>query len=259
MVTSKQNQLVKDLRRAFTTGELTEDGHCAVEGFHIVEEALRSGLKLKALFVAQGSEERAKRLLPQISSQTEKVLLPDEVFRSAVSTETPQGVAALVRMRETSLEAILEAGTPLLIAAAGVQDPGNLGTIIRSAEAFGASGVVAIEKTVSPMNSKVIRGSAGSSFRLPVVKTTTPELVRALRENGVRIAATSSHKGTPLAEVDFSQPICVFIGSEGGGVPKEIINAADEGIVIPHSPKVESLNAGIAASILLYEAARQRG
>ncbi len=258
MVTSRQNSLVKDLRGAFSRAELTADGYCAIEGVHILEEAIRSSLKLKAVFVAQSATERASRLLPQISSQTETVLLPDEVFRSAVSTETPQGIAALVKPRESSLAQMLEGDSPLIIAAAGIQDPGNLGTIIRSAEAFGAAGVVAIEKTVSPLNSKVIRGSSGSIFRLPVVKVATAELVRELRANNVLIAATSSHKGTPLPDFDLRRGVCVFVGSEGAGVPKDLLAAADELVAIPQSERVESLNAGIAASIILYEAARQR-
>jgi len=139
-----------------------------------------------------------------------------------------------------------------------VQDPGNLGTILRSAEAFGASGVLTTEGTVSAANPKLARASAGSIFRLPLVRLSTDEAIEALRRHKLRLAVASSHRGRPAQEIDFTAPTAIFVGNEGSGVPKTLIEAADEEIVIPHSPRVESLNAAIAASILLYEALRQR-
>ncbi len=258
LVTSRQNSLVKDLRHSFTQAELTEDGHCAIEGPHILEEAIRSGLRIKAVFFSESARQRAERLLPQLGSHTETLLLPDEVFRSAVNTETPQGVAALVKPRSAKLDDLLASDRPFILGAAGIQDPGNLGTMIRSAEAFQAAGLLTLEHTVSSINSKVIRASAGSVFRLPVVKGSLAVTIPMLKARGILIAATSSHKGTPLPEVDLKKGIAVFIGSEGQGVPKDLLANCDETIAIPHSEKVESLNAGIAASLILYEAHRQR-
>ena len=168
-ITSGQNALVKQLRAAFRSAELTDDGCCAIESVHLIEEAVRSGLRFKTLFFSQSGSARAERLLSQISKNVEAVVLPDEVFTSAVATEHPQGVAALVHPKKHSLADALSGQTPLVLVAAGVQDPGNLGTIIRSAEAFAASAVVVTGGTVSPYNSKVIRASAGSLFRLPVI------------------------------------------------------------------------------------------
>jgi len=256
-VSSKENVLVKELRHSFTQAALTEDGYCAIEGVRLLEEALRSGLRLKAVFFSQSARERANRLLPQISTHADTLLLPDAVFRSAVVTETPQGVAALVKLKPFAFADLL-GNNPLILGAAGVQDPGNLGTIIRSAEAMGASGVLTMEGTVHAINPKVIRASAGSLFRLPVVKMDSAEAVRKLRDRGARILATSSHKGIPLDEADLTEACCIFVGSEGAGISKELIAEADEVIAIPHSERVESLNAGVAASIILYEAARQR-
>src|ERR1035437_9970144 len=256
-VSSKENVLVKELRHSFSQAALTEDGYCAIEGVHLLEEALRSGLRVKAVFFSQSARERANRLLPQISTHADVLLLPDAVFRSAVATETPQGVAALVKLKSFAFADLL-GNNPLILGAAGVQDPGNLGTIIRSAEAMGASGILTMEGTVNAINPKVIRASAGSLFRLPVVKMESAEAVRNLREQGAKIVATSSHKGTPLDEADLTEACAIFVGSEGAGISKELIAEADEVIAIPHSERVESLNAGIAASIILYEAARQR-
>ena len=256
-IASRQNALVKELRSAFHAGGPTDDGHCALDGARLVEEAIRSGWKLKAVFFSESARERAMKLLPQFGAHTETLLLPDEVFRSAVLTESPQGIAALARIRERTLDEML-VGKPLIVIAAGLQDPGNLGTIIRSSEAFGASGLVTVEGTVNPFNPKVIRASAGSVFRLPTAKLGTQQALSALRERGLRILATSSHKNTPVQEADLTGPLAIIIGNEGAGVSRDLLSQADQRIGIPHSEKVESLNAGIAASIILYECARQR-
>ncbi len=242
-VTSRQNSLLKELRHTFAQAEPTADGFIAVEGVHLLEEALRSGLRVKAVFFAEHAQERARRLLPQIAQHTETLLVPDEAFRSAVATETPQGVAALVRLKTFHADDVLAAPEPLLLAAAGVQDPGNLGTMLRSAEAFGATAALLVEGTVSPFNPKVSRASAGSLFRLPVLRMTSAEALVALRQRGIRVVATSSHKGVRLDEVELRGPVAIFVGGEGAGVPREVLGAADQAIAIPHAPRVESLNA----------------
>jgi TrmH family RNA methyltransferase len=257
-VSSPQNQQVKDLRKAFSKGELTDDGHAAIESVRIVEEAIRSGLKFRTVFFSESGKARADRLLPQLGSHVETLLLPDEVFASAVDTETPQGVAALVKVKAHQLEDLFRVSEPMIVVVAGVQDPGNLGTILRSAEAFGAVGVVVTEGTVSPFNSKSVRASAGSIFRLPVIKALAREIVPVLANKGLRLLGTTSHKGTPLPEADCRGAIAICIGNEGAGLPKELLAKVSANIVIPHSARVESLNAGVAASIVLYEAARQR-
>ncbi len=257
-ISSAQNSLVKELRRAFARSELTTDGHCAIEGLRIAEEAIRSGLRFRAVFFRESATPAADRLLPQIGSHVETIELPDAIFDSAVSTDTPQGVAALVKLKSFDLDDVLRAPEPLVLVAAGVQDPGNLGTMLRSAEAFGAGGLVVAEKTVSHLSPKTIRASAGSVFRLPVVSVTLSDLLPALRKAGLHLIATSSHKGTAADQANLSGKLALFIGNEGAGLPREVLKEMDETIIIPHSSKVESLNAGIAASILLYEAARQR-
>lgn len=259
-VRSPQNALVKDLRRAFSRGEPSAEGALAIEGVRIIEEAVRSGLRFQAIIFSESGRSHAARLLPQMSSHTETLLVPDDVFAGAVSTETPQGVAALVRLRPAKLEDLLQKVSDdlLLVGVAGLQDPGNLGTIIRSAEAFSARGILLGEKTVSHFNPKVARASAGSLFREPLIRVNMAPSIQALKQHGVRVLATSSHKGVPLPQAQFSGACMIVIGNEGAGVPAEILAAADELVTIPHSPRVESLNAGIAASIVLYEASRQR-
>lgn len=258
LVEGRNNVLVKELRRAFSRAEPTPDGCIAIEGLRILEEAIRSGLCFRTAFFSASAEAKTQRLLPQLGGTVEKVTLPDRLFASAVPTETPQGVAALVRLKESTLDEIVaKAQAGPLVVVAGLQDPGNLGTILRSAEAFGAGGVVLGEGTVSVFNSKVIRASAGSVFRMPVTRAKLEEALRLFQGQGVRLLATSSHKGVTLAEADFSKPLAIFIGSEGAGLPGTLLAGMDQIVAIPHSPKVESLNAGVAASIVLYEVMKQ--
>jgi len=262
-IEGRHNALIKQLRQAFAHAERTDDGDCAIEGLHIVEEAIRSGLRFRAVFFRESARDLAARLLPQIGAHAETLLLPDKLFDGAVSSEAPQGVAALVRLKEFSVEDVLERlQLGPIVVAIGLQDPGNLGTILRSAEAFGSAGVMLGEGTVSLYNSKLIRASAGSVFRLPIVAAKTATALEAatakLRTQSLRLIATSSHKGTPLDQTDLTKPCAIFIGNEGSGLPRPVIAKMDETISIPHSPRVESLNAGVAAGVVLYEAGRQR-
>jgi len=262
-IEGRHNPLVKALRQAFDHAERTEEGDCAIDGLRIVEEAIRSGLRLRAVFFRESAQDRAERLLPQIGSHVETLLLPDKLFDSVVPSESPQGVAALVRVKEFSLGDLLERiQVGPIVVLAGLQDPGNLGTIFRSAEAFGSAGIVLGEGTVSPFNSKVVRAAAGSLFRLPFVVAKLArgldEVSAQLAKREVRLVATSSHKGTALHRANLTGKLAVFIGNEGSGLPRGSMAKMNETIAIPHAPQVESLNAGVAGSIVLYEAARQR-
>ena len=257
-VSSRQNALVKEVRRAFGHGELTPDGYCAIESVRLIEEAIRSGLRFKAVLFSAAGEARAGRLLPQLGNHVQTLVLSDEVFASAVATESPQGVAALVKLKESSLDRALGLADPLVVVVAGLQDPGNVGTLLRSAEAFGATCVVLGEGTVSALNPKVVRASAGSLFRLNLVRGELAVVCRQMRERGVRLVATSSHKGVPLAEADLRGPLALLIGNEGAGLGRDTMCGVDVVVSIPHAAQVESLNAGVAGSVILYEIARQR-
>jgi TrmH family RNA methyltransferase len=258
-IEGRHNPLVKLLRQAFSGADCTRDGDCAVEGLRIVEDAIRSGLRFRAVFFRESEQDLAERLLPQIGAHVETLLLPHKIFDNAVPSETPQGVAALVHLKEFSLEVIMERlQVGPLVVIAGLQDPGNLGTILRSAEAFGGAGVILGEGTVSPFNAKVVRASVGSIFRVPMIRGKLDAVSSQLRAQEIRLVATSSHKGTPLGEARLTGSLAMFIGNEGSGLPRDLMTRMDEVVVIPHAPQVESLNAGVATSILLYEAARQR-
>jgi len=258
-VIGRHNQRLKELRLAFRRAELTAQGECAIEGVKLLEEALRSGQHLESVFFSESARPLAEKLLPQINARTEALVLPNALFNSIVPSESPQGVAALLKLPIFSADRLLERSSygPFVVAA-GLQDPGNLGTILRSAEAFGAAGIFLTEGTVSPYNWKVLRGSAGSIFRLPFARIPSAELLPLLRASKVRLLATSSHQGTPLPQISWTLPLAIFIGNEGAGLPRELARQMGETLAIPQAAQVESLNAAVAASIVLYEAARSR-
>lgn len=258
-VAGRHNPRLKELRLAFRRAELTAQGECAIEGVKLIEEALRSGQHLDTVFFSESARPLAEKLLPQINARTETLVLPNALFNSIVPSDAPQGVAALVKLPAFSTAQLLDRSSHgLFVVAAGLQDPGNLGTILRSAEAFGAAGIFLTEGTVSPYNSKVLRGSAGSIFRLPFLRISAAELIPLLRAHGVRLLATSSHQGTPLPQVSWTLPLAIFIGNEGAGLSRELAREMDETLAIPQAAPVESLNAGVAASIVLYEAAKSQ-
>lgn len=257
-ISSRSNANVKELRRLFHDASPDKNGEIAVEGMHLVEEAIRSTLRVTNVYFAESARERAHKLLPQLPRQTQAILLPDDVFASVVPSESPQGVAATVRVNQYSLADALRPEPALLVLATGLQDPGNLGTIARAGEAFGATALVIAENTVSPWNWKSIRASSGSLFRVPVAKADAASVIAELRAGGIVVLATSSHKGASISKIDLTRPVALIVGNEGAGIPKHVLAHADEVVTIPHSDKVESLNAAIATSVVLYEASRQR-
>lgn len=260
VIASKQNARLKELRRALAGPDRDARGLVGIEGPKILQEAIRAGLRLNAVFVAEGSERLLETL--RVAPETEILRLPRALLDSALATETPQSIAALVEPPDWSWEQILSAHhreTALVLILAGLQDPGNLGTILRSAEAFGATGVISLPGTVSAWNTKAVRASAGSVFRVPLIAAGERECFDRLREGGVRVLATSVRAAQPADLADMAGPVALFIGNEGNGVANDVAAKADARITISCPGPVESLNAAVAASVLLYEAARQRG
>ncbi len=258
-IASAANPLVKDVRRAIARGSLTGHGLAVAESFHLLEEALRSECEVSCILAAESARSAAEGYGRRMAG-TRVAVLPDALFQGLSATETSQGVMALVRPPVWTLEQLLGA-RPLVVILDGLQDPGNAGSIVRAAEAFGATGVLFPKGSVSPYNPKTLRASAGSLFRLPFLESVDPATARAaLRERGVALYAavpgrTGDADGLP-APADFSGGCGLIIGNEAHGVSAEWRGAAQD-VSIP-TAGVESLNAAVAAGILLYEARRQR-
>lgn len=258
-ITSGTNSLLKVFRHALAEGT-TRDGWLAVEGPFLVEEALRAErATIHSLLVASQALQRLQDLLARSPREVEIAQVSERLFRKVAQTENPQGIAALVELRECTLDTILRQQHVLLLVACGLQDPGNLGTILRSGHAFGASALVTLEGTVSPFNPKATRASAGAVFHLPVVAGENPEaLFKKLRAAQVRIVAADRHSPSPISRADLRGPFAILIGQEAAGLSPEIAREAEMLLSIPIRAGMDSLNAATAASVLLYEAARQR-
>jgi TrmH family RNA methyltransferase len=256
VISSRSNERVKQLRAAFAGQARLSGGLVAIEGDHLLAEALRSGMVLKTVFVSD------KRAVPEdVPKGVETLMLTDDVFASVVETQSPQGVAALIVPPVSTLSQVVDGkAAPLILIAAGLQDPGNMGTLVRSAEAFGATGVLATPGTVSAWNQKALRASVGSVFRVPVVGVTAEGVV-GLKRLGVKLlAAVGEDASGVLAaqEMDLRGACALMIGNEGSGLTAEWMEMADARVTIPCPGPVESLNAAVAGSLLLYEASRQR-
>lgn len=257
VVTSRANARAKQLRAAFTGQARLSGGMVAIEGDHLLREALRSGMVFKTVFISERLD------LPRwIPYGVEVLRLADDVFRSVVETQSPRGLAALIVPPVRELAEVMGDGEakPLILIACGLQDPGNLGTLVRSAEAFGATGVLTAPGTVHPWNQKALRASVGSIFRVPVVAATLDEIA-GLRARGIRLlAAVGAQEYGVIAaqEMNFTVSCALMIGNEGQGLGPEWMEIADGQVMIPCPGQVESLNAAVAGSLLLYEASRQR-
>jgi TrmH family RNA methyltransferase len=253
LVESRQNPRVKELRAALARTGRTPAGLIAIEGQHLITEAMRSHLRFSTVFLREGYNPPFP-----IPGEAEHLLLPADVFSSAVATEQPQGIAALVHPPTFSADTIFRAPAPLILVLAGLQDPGNVGTLLRSAEAFNAHGVLLLPGAASPWNPKTLRASAGSAFRVRTMNATEPEALNLFDHHHIPAIAAVARKGTPVSEAPLTGPCALLIGNEGAGLSKILLSYAAHRVTIPTPGKVESLNAAIAGSLLLYEASRQR-
>ncbi|MBN3033779.1 MAG: RNA methyltransferase [Candidatus Saganbacteria bacterium] len=229
-----------------------KEGRFVVEGPHLVEEA---GDRIECLLYSEH--------LPEVKKLEEKGVPSYKIsrrqFEEFSGVETPQGVLGVARQFEYQFREVLRADKTLVVFCLGVQDPGNLGTIIRSADAFGATGVILSKGTVDLYNPKVVRSTMGSLFHLPIVMTEDEEeTIKYLKEHKVKIVAADGSARQDISVTDLKGAVAIMIGNEGAGLAKEVKKLADEKARIPMAGKAESLNVGIAASVLLYEALRQR-
>jgi TrmH family RNA methyltransferase len=257
----QHHPLAKRIRRMLRSGELldvADGGALLLETPRMIDDALACGVPLSALLVRSNAKARFGKLLERLPSATALYQVAPAVFDTLVTTETSPGLLALAEPPSWRVEDLFPPGpAALILVLSGLQDPGNLGTILRAAEAFGATGVLLAPGTVSPYNAKALRATAGAVFRIPMLRLPAAEILSLLRRKRVKIFATVVSGGTPPARADFSVPLAVVLGSEAAGIPPEFHDAG-EPITIPLAPRAESLNVASAASVILYEIARQR-
>ena len=254
-VTSARNPLLKEVRRAVERGSLTGEGLCVAEGFHLLEEALRSDCAIEYVIVAESVRSALSAHVAGLK-RVRVLAIDDALFSTVSSTEASQGVVTLLRPPAWTLDHVFR-GLSLVVVVDGVQDPGNGGAIVRAAEAFGATGVVFLKGSANPYNPKALRASAGSVFRIPLVAAADDRLLLAVAEKKrARLYAAMPRGGCTINTTDLGCRCAVIIGGEGRGV-SQVLGAEATPLRIPTS-EVESLNAAMAAGIILYEARRQR-
>jgi len=248
----KHNPRLLDVRKAVQRGALTSDGLLPIEGLRLVREASTSGLPITALFIRDDIQ------IEEMPRADGVFSLDASTFKNLQSTEHSQGVIALVKPRAWTLDDVLRTHRPIAVLA-GLQDPGNVGTIVRIAESFGAAGCLALSGTASIHNSKVTRASAGSVFRLPCVwDLNWDSLVDTLKSKSIPIVGTSPHASDSITGWNWERPAAILIGNEGSGLTPAQTDACTAILKIPHEPQTESLNSAIAASVIFYEAYRRR-
>lgn len=254
MITSTSNARIKNLVHLKKNARARkQEGAFLVEGPRMFFEVPKD--RILEAYVTKSFEEKYKTELAGCSYE----LITDEVCRRICDTKTPQGAAALVRRDEIRVEDLLDKSPqPFLILLENLQDPGNLGTIIRTAEAAGADGIIMNEGTVDPYNPKVIRSTMGAIFRVPIISVPDfPGLVKELGKRGVHVYAAHL-QGKTFYEYDYREASAFLIGNEGNGLSDEISSLAERKIRIPMKGSVESLNASVAATIIMFETVRQR-
>jgi len=255
-ITSRTNARVKTLRAAFA-GKASRPGELVgIEGENLIGEAIRSGLTFDTVYVREGSDNALARPSLAGLQADHWALLSKDVFGSAVDTASPQGIAATLEIPEiVPIEPSENPGVILMLE--DLQDPGNMGTLLRSAEAFLVQQVFVTPSTVNPWNPKAIRASAGSVFRMPIVRCSLTEMKSWSHAFGVRMAAAVARMkdATPVMHARLLSPCALMIGNEGAGLSAAAIAMADERVNIPCA--VESLNAATAGTTIMYEAFRQ--
>lgn len=284
-ISSRQNAMVKRFRDLARTARGTgsgrdhpsRGGHAAevlLDGEHLVQEALACDIPVEIAAVAETALAHSRGAMARIARDVTKrggrvVAVTDQVLAAMSPVQHPSGIVAIGRARPADLGVVLSgaAHVPLVLVLAGIQDPGNLGSIVRAAAAFGASGVIAIDGAANPFGWKALRGAMGGTFRVPVAAhALLPQVIESARAAGVRLVAAVPRGGTPLPAFDLRVPTAIVLGAEGAGVDPETVRAVGHTVTIPMgapagrsgSGPVESLNVAVAAAVILYEAMRQR-
>jgi RNA methyltransferase, TrmH family len=276
-ISSRQNAVVKrfrDLARTPPGGggsrtHAARGGHATevlLDGEHLVHEALACDVPIEIAAIGEKALAHARDPMARIARDITKrggrvVAVTDQVLAAMSPVQHPSGVVAIGRARPADLPVVLSGAgqVPLVVVLAGVQDPGNLGAIVRAAAAFGASGAVAIDGTANPFGWKALRGAMGATFRVPVAaRAMLSQVIEAARAAGVRLVAAVPRGGTPLPAIDLREPTAIVLGAEGGGVDPDTVRAVGHTVTIPMGAPIESLNVAVAAAVILYEAMRQR-
>jgi TrmH family RNA methyltransferase len=260
-ITSPSNPQIKEAVTLRESGRKKGRSTFLIEGLHLIESAIRAGAEIDRVFFTHSFSARreGREMLTTLAKTNRNMFeVAQGLLNKIADTETPQGVVAVVTYFSLALDKLRLDDPPLLAVADGIQNPGNLGTIIRTSDAAGADGVLLLPGTCDPFMSKTVRATAGSIFNVPVVHTDRPGLLEWIKEKRIHLAVTAADAPKSVFDTDLDMPVALVFGNEARGVSKPLRKAADLVVKIPIHGRAESLNVATSAAIFLYEAVRQR-
>ncbi|GAA0181907.1 RNA methyltransferase [Clostridium sediminicola] len=254
-INSKDNSIIKEIKKLNIKKYRTENKRFLIEGIRFVEEALKSEFNIPYIFVCESLIGKIEGNINLKKSNTEVYLLNEKLMKYICNTQTPQGIAAVIDMKE---DLDLDTSEGVYILVDRIQDPGNMGTIIRTAHAIGAKGIIVTKGTVDVYNDKTLRSTMGSIFKVPIICDDNGVVVNNLRSEGYELIVSTLNATESFYDVDLTGKILLTIGNEGNGICKKIIDSADKSVKIPMVGDAESLNVAVAAAVMMYEALRQK-
>ncbi|SFX77364.1 RNA methyltransferase, TrmH family [Thermoactinomyces sp. DSM 45891] len=257
MITSVQNTALKRWKKLKTRKGRKEYQSFLIEGEHLIQEAIRAGAKFVTVMVEEEQQEKWEKFFCTHQVEVPCYVLPAPIFQSLVETETPQGAMAEIEMHRWEENDLLQQGTSTFLLLDEVQDPGNVGTLLRTAQGMGITGVYLGHGTVDLYNPKVVRASMGALFHVPIFPRNLELAIQSMKQKGITIVGTSPHAGQCHFEYPFPSRTAILLGNEGRGVNPDVLAQADVEVQIPMPGNTESFNVSVTGAILMYERVRQ--
>lgn len=252
VITSKDNEIIKNIKKLKEKKYRDERNEFIIEGTKIIEEAIEEKANIKRVVVCEDlAENLSKELLYKIA-KFDVIYVPEKIFKFITDVNNPQGILAVV---EKNSGAEIDYKADFFLILDNIQDPGNMGTILRTADSINLKQIIVASETADCYNPKVVRSTMGAIFRVNVIQADLIKVIKEMRKHKIKVLATDLNTNDSIYDVDYKRT-AVVIGNEANGVSKEVLEASDQRIKIPMRGKTESLNAGVATGIILYEAMR---
>ncbi|MBS5968200.1 MAG: RNA methyltransferase [Clostridium perfringens] len=251
-IESKNNNLFKEIKKLKEKKHRIKSNKYLIEGLRFVEEAIKSKVSIDSIIFTESFKEKNPDLFLKINENIKLIQMNEALLKQLCSTENPQGIVGVINMQNKELKS-----GELVVLVDKVQDPGNMGTIIRTAHAAGAAGIVMTKGTVDIYNDKTLRSTMGSIFYIPIVEDDSLDFVKSLKKEGYKLVVSSLQGKNNFFEENLKGKVMIAVGNEGNGVSDEVYDIADIKVKIPMPGEAESLNVAVATSIMIYEKIRQ--
>ncbi|ELU5585979.1 RNA methyltransferase [Clostridium perfringens] len=251
-IESKNNNLFKEIKKLKEKKHRIKSNKYLIEGLRFVEEAIKSKVSIDSIIFTESFKEKNPELFLKINENIKLIQMNEALLKQLCSTENPQGIVGVINMQNKELKS-----GELVVLVDKVQDPGNMGTIIRTAHAAGAAGIVMTKGTVDIYNDKTLRSTMGSIFYIPIVEDDSLDFIKSLKKEGYKLVVSSLQGKNNFFEENLQGKVMIAVGNEGNGVSDEVYDIADIKVKIPMPGEAESLNVAVATSIMIYEKIRQ--